>query len=102
MDSPELPADVARVESAADFAAFLEFRAQDFDSDKAECADRARRGDRFVEGRWSTAEVGDFLRAWAAWLESACVRPGAPFGDLVEPPSWQGVALQIHAASIYE
>jgi hypothetical protein len=102
MDSTPLPPKVAQVNSAADFAAFLHLMAEDFDVDQAECASRIQRGEKFVEGRWSTAEVGDFLRTWSAWLQDGCIRPGAPFGDLVEPPSWRGLALQIHAASNYE
>lgn len=97
-----LPPNVARVRSARDFASYLELMAGDFDADREECAARTRRGEQFVEGRWSSSKVGDFLRAWSAWLRDGCLRPGAPFADLVEPPSWQSLAVQIHAASIYE
>jgi hypothetical protein len=58
--------------------------------------------EQFVESRWSSLYVGDFLRSWAAWLQDGCISEGAPFTDDVEPPTWQSLALQIHGAHTYE
>ncbi|MER7505580.1 hypothetical protein AB0L05_33355 [Nonomuraea pusilla] len=85
-----------------DFAAYLRLMAEDFDVDRAECERRVREGERFVEGRWSSVDVGDFLRAWADWLQDGCMREGAPFARDVDPLTWQSLALQIHAAHLYE
>jgi hypothetical protein len=102
MEYTALPPDVARVENAADLAAFLEVMAQDFDRDRDESRERLERGEQFAGSRWSSLEVGDFLRAWSAWLKDGCLRPGAPFADLIEPLTWRSVAAQIHAARVYE
>ncbi|SEN41413.1 hypothetical protein [Nonomuraea pusilla] len=103
MASPrELPADVARVQGMRDFAAYLEIMADDFDTDRADCERQRREGKQFVDGRWSSMYVGDFLRTWAAWLQDGCLREGAPFKGDVDPLTWQSLALQIHVAHLYE
>lgn len=103
MTSPrELPATVSGVQGLREFAAFLEIMADDFDADRADCDRQRREGKRFVEGRWSSMYVGDFLRAWAAWLQDGCIREGAPFKEEVDPVTWQSLALQVHAAHLYE
>ena len=85
-----------------DFAAYLEVMADDFDADRAERERQLSEGKRFVEGRWSSMYVGEFLRTWAAWLQDGCIREGAPFKDDVDPLTWQSLALQIHAAHLNE
>jgi hypothetical protein len=100
--SGELPADVAGVQDLRDFAAYLKVMADDFDADQAECERQRQEGRRFVEGRWSSMYVGDFLEAWAAWLQDGCIREGAPFKGDVDPLTWQSLALQIHVAHMYE
>lgn len=99
---PELPPDVARVHDVHDFAAYLETMADDFDADRADVERQIREGKRFAEGRWSSVYAGDFLRRWAAWLKGGSVGEGAPFKDAVDPPTWQSLALQVHAAHLYE
>lgn len=100
--SQELPTNVVPVHDMRDFAAYLEIMANDFDADRAEFERQLREGKQFVEGRWSSMYVGDFLRAWAAWLQDGCIRDGAPFKEDVDPLTWQSLALQIHAAHLYE
>jgi hypothetical protein len=60
--SRELPANVASVHDMRDFAAYLEIMVNDFDADRAESERQLREGKQFVEGRWSSMYVGDFLR----------------------------------------
>lgn len=98
----ELPLNVECVRDMRGFAGYLEIMADDFDADRAECERQVRKGKQFVDGRWSTLYVGDFLRTWAAWLQDGCIREGAPFEGDVDPPTWQSLALQIHAAHLYE
>ncbi|GAA2305145.1 hypothetical protein GCM10010149_63630 [Nonomuraea roseoviolacea subsp. roseoviolacea] len=99
---PDLPPEVAQVQDIADFAAFLELMAHDFAADQAECERAWNAGNKYHEGRWAHRYVGDFLEAWAAWLRNGCIREGAPFGDVVEPLTWQSIALQIRVGSVYE
>lgn len=98
----EPPVNAERVHDMRDFAAYLEIMADDFDADRAECERQIREGKRFIEGRWSSVNIGDFLRAWARWLQDGGIREGAPFGEDIDPLTWQSLALQIHAAHLYE
>ncbi|WP_328855503.1 hypothetical protein OHB01_14285 [Microbispora hainanensis] len=98
----EVPPNVEHVRDMRDFAAYLKFMADDFDADRAECERQVSEGERLGEARWSSTYVGEFLRSWAAWLQDGCIREGAPFKDDVDPPTWQSLALQIHAAHLYE
>ncbi|WP_214325206.1 hypothetical protein [Nonomuraea sediminis] len=102
MNLPDLPPEIARVQDITGFAAFLEFMARDFAEDQAECERERDAGNKYYEGRWSSTYIGDFLEAWAAWLRDGCIRDGAPFRGDVEPLTWQGLALQIRAGSMYE
>ena len=43
------------------FAGYVEIMANDFDAHRAECEQQVREGKQFVDGRWSTLYVGDFL-----------------------------------------
>ncbi|GAA0947533.1 hypothetical protein [Nonomuraea longicatena] len=93
---------VSRVNDMKDFAAYLVAMADDFDADRAEFERKVQEGMPFAEGRWSSLYAGDFLRSWAAWLEDACIREGAPRKKDVEPLTWRTLARQIHAGSMYE
>jgi hypothetical protein len=100
MATPQNINDAEAVETAADFVAYLDLLAIDYQEDVAKC--RAS-GNPFYEGSWAHQDLGKFLDRWAAWLQAMVVEGRPHYStDEIDPPSWRSMAIQLDTARGYE
>ncbi|MDG4861677.1 hypothetical protein P8605_26420 [Streptomyces sp. T-3] len=83
---------------------FLRALAADYARDRAWATDRQARGLWAGDGGgWACASLAGYLESWHAWLDTWLDGQRRPADvPLIEPVTWESVAMQLGAAGTYE